>query len=167
MFQSVRQNSKIYVFHKGDNPRLEVGYVVAQPVVKPKYPVPQAFGQPQEMVVDITVKIGGQSLNYSMLPANQDIADSFSNGETITIADNKEAMNAEILNMKQKSVDILNSAEYHKNFINNCDRILSELNPEYAEKQQQKEEIDVLKTCVSEMSAKLNLLVEQLTGSKK
>ena len=167
MFQSVRPNSQIYVLHKGDNPRLEIGYVVQQPVVKPKYPIPPALGKPQEFTVDLVVKLNSGNVNYQGLPADQDISDSVSNGEMITIADSREAMNAEILNAKQKSVDTLNSIEYHKQFINNCDRILSELNPEYAEKQQQKEEIDVLKACVSDMSGKLDLLLKQFSKDNK
>lgn len=166
MFQTVRTNSQIYVFHKGDDPKLEIGYVVGQPLIRPKYQIPKNFGQPQEMVVDLTVKINDQNVNYSNLPAQSDIADSFSNGENITIADSREAMNAEILSIKQKSTDIINSVDYHKTLISNCDRILSELNPEYAEKQLQKEEIDILKSHVSTMSAKLDLLLEQLSIKK-
>ena len=53
MFQSVRPNSPIYILHKGDNARLETGYVVNQPIPKAKYPIPHNFGQPQEMIVDL------------------------------------------------------------------------------------------------------------------
>mgnify|MGYP003506963077 FL=1 len=160
MFQSVRPNSQIYIFHKGDTPRIEVGFVTAQPVIRPKYQVPPAFGQPQEMVVDISAKVNGQTINYNGLPANLDIADSLSNGESIVISDNKEAMNAEILSLKQKSLDIINSVEFHKNLANNCDKILSELNPEFAEKQAQREELDSLKLQMSEMSKHIGDLME-------
>jgi hypothetical protein len=36
---------------------LESGTVTNMPMPKPKYPMPPNFTQPQEMVVDITVKI--------------------------------------------------------------------------------------------------------------
>lgn len=166
MFQTVRPNSQIYIFHKGDNPKLEVGYVTTQPVVRPKYAIPPSFGQPQEMVVDLTVKVGESIVNYTNLAAQSDVSDSFSNGENITISDSKEAMNAEIISIKQKSIDIINSVDYHKALINNCDKVLAELNPEFAEKRQQKEEIDTLKSHVGEMSAKLDLLLEQLSIKK-
>ena len=160
MFQSVRPNSQIYIFHKGDNPRLEIGYVSSQPVTRPKYQVPPTFGQPQEMVVDLVVKVNGQSINYNGLPAQLDIADSSSNGESIVISDSKEAMNAEIISLKQKSLDIINSIEFHRNLANNCDRILSDLNPEYAEKQAQREDIDSLKLQMSEMTKNIGELME-------
>ena len=160
MFQSVRPNSQIFVFHKGDNPRLEIGYVSSQPVARPKYQVPPTFGQPQEMVVDLNVKINGPIVNFTNIPAQTDISDSFSNGESIVISDSKEAMNAEILSLKQKSIDIINSVDFHKNLISNCDVILSELNPEFAEKQAQKNEIDLLKSKMDEMTKNLNEIME-------
>lgn len=159
MFQSLRPNSVIYILHKGDSPRLETGFISAMPLVKPKYAVPPSFGQPQEMVVDIAVKINGQVFNYNSIPANLDIADSFSNGESIVISDSKEAMNAEIINLKQKSTDIINSIEFHKNQINKLDEILNLLNPEFAEKQAQQEDINTLKLQMSEMSKSMSELM--------
>ena len=160
MFQSVRPNSQIYIFHKGDTPKVEVGYVSNQPIPKPKYSLPTNFGQPQDMVVDIVVKIGDRQVNYNNLPANMDIADSFSNGESIVIADNREAMNAELLSLKQKSTEVINSVNYHKELISKYEKILSELNPEFAEKQEQKQEIDTLKEQMAEMSRSISTLME-------
>jgi hypothetical protein len=45
-------------------------------------------------------------------------------------------MNSEILNFKQKSIDTINSVEMHQKIIADCDSILNNLNPEYAEKKQ-------------------------------
>lgn len=159
MFQSLRPNSQIYIFHKGDSPRLERGTIVGNPTIRPKYQVPPTFGN-TENVVDIVVKLGNQSVNYTNLPPQLDIADSFSNGESIVVSDNREAMNAEILSMKQKSTDIINSIDYHRNLIICCDSILSELNPEYAEKRLQQEEINTLKGQMTDMANKMNELME-------
>ena len=145
MFQSVRPNSPIYVFHKGDNPRLETGYVVNQPIPKPKYQMPNAFGQPQELVVDLVIKLNDITVNMNAIPAQLDIADSYSNGENLVISDSREAMNSEILSLKQKSIDIINSVPYHKNLIITYDKLLSDFNPEMAEKQAQQKEISELK----------------------
>ena len=159
MFQSLRQNSQLYVFYKGDNPRLARAMIVSPPVSRPKYQVPANFGQ-SEMVVDIIAKVNGQTVNYNGLPAHLDIADSVLSGENIVVSDNKEAMNAEILSLKQKSIDIINSVDFHKNLIKNCDLILSELNPEFAEKKAQKEEIDTLKIQVNDLSSSIKELME-------
>ena len=117
MFQSVRPNSQIFILHKGDTPSIEIGNVTNQPMSRPKYQLPTSFGQPQELVVDLVVKVGDRTVNYNNLPAQLDIADSSSNGESIVISDSKEAMNAEVLNLKQKSTDIINSVDFHKELV--------------------------------------------------
>lgn len=166
MFQSVRPNSPIYVLHKGDNARLETGYVVNQPIPKPKYQIPHTFGQPQEMIVDLVVKLNDSTVNYNSLPAQSDISDSYSNGENIVISDSRDAMNAEIMSTKQKSLDIINSVDYHKSLIVQYDKLLSDFNPEMAEKQAQQQEIASLKSQIDEMSKNMALLIEQLKGHK-
>ena len=170
MFQSVRPNSQIFILHKGEKPFVETGIVVGQPLVKPKYSVPSAFGKPQEMVVDVAVKVNGDSVTYTNLPAQLDISDSYSNGENIVVADNREAINSEILSLKQKSTEIINSKEYHEGLLSCYEKMLSELNPEFAEKQAQKEEIENLKDQMSEMSKNISelmktnsLLIERLS----
>ena len=164
MFQSVRPNSPIYVFHKGDNPRLETGYVVNQPIPKPKYQMPNAFGQPQELVVDLVIKLNDITVNMNAIPAQLDIADSYSNGENLVISDSRDAMNSEILSLKQKSIDIINSVPYHKNLIVTYDKLLSDFNPEMAEKQAQQKEISELKAQLNEMSRNMALLIKELKG---
>lgn len=166
MFQALRQNSQVYIFHKGDNPILEIGQVTNIPVARAKYQIPPTFGQAQEMIVDLVVKVGDNIINYNSLPAQSDIADSYSNGESIVISDSRDAMNSEILTFKQKSIDTINSIDTHKEIISKCEEILNKLNPEYAEKKQQQDEISTLKTQMSEMSenlANLTKFLEQLT----
>lgn len=160
MFQSVRQNSQVYIFYKGQNPRLETGYVVNQPVVKPKYTVPQTFNQQQEMTVDLVIKVKDSTINLNGLPAQADIADSWSNGENIVVSVSKDAMNAEILSAKQKSVDIVNSVDTHRKFIAECDTMLGELNPQYAEDKERKERFNRLESQVSGLAE----AVSRLTG---
>jgi len=170
MFQSVRPNSQIYILHKSDKPYIETGIVTSQPLVKPKYQIPGTFGKPQEMVVDIAVKANNQTVTYSGLPAQLDISDSYSNGENIVVADNREAINSEILSLKQKSLDVINSKEYHEGLIECYEKILSDLNPEFAEKKAQKEEIEILKGQMADMSKNIEelmsanrLLIERLS----
>lgn len=160
MFQSVRPNSQIFILHKGDTPSIEMGNVTNQPMPRPKYQLPATFGQPQELVVDLVVKVGDRTVNYNSLPAQLDIADSSSNGENIVISDSRDAMNAEILNLKQKSTDIVNSVEFHKGLIDEYEKVLAQLNPEFAEKQEQKQELDTLRAQMAEMSRSISALME-------
>lgn len=162
MFQSLRQNNQIYILHK-DKPALEIGTIVSASIPSPKYP--NTFGTNPEMTVDIIAKVNGVDVTYQKIPATLDIAD-FGNN-SIVLADNKEAMNSEISSLKQKSLDLLNSVEYHKGVIESCDKILNTLNPELAERQAQQDEIKTLKEQVNMMSQNIADLLAELRDSKK
>lgn len=170
MFQSARPNSVLYILHKTDEPFVETGTVINQPIPKPKYAIPTKFGQPQEMVVDLVVKIGEQTVNYNNLPAQLDIADTYSNSENIVVADSREALNSEILSQAQKSQDIADSKDYHEKLAKSYREVYTKINPEYAEKEAQKEEIKVLREQMTEMSKSVSelmntnrLLIEKLS----
>lgn len=170
MFQSLRPNNQLYILRK-DTPSLEIGSVVTVSAPMPKYQMQAAFGQ-QEMVVDIVVKVGGEDITYQRIPAALDIADFGIGG--VVISDNKEAMNSEILSLKKKSEDIVNSVDRNKEIIRSCDLLLSKLNPEIAEKQLQQKEISSLKSQMEEMSQTMKNLMEankqlimQLKGNKE
>ena len=167
MFQSVRPNSQVFILHKTNPMRFETGYVTNQPVPKPKYSIPQTFGQPQEFVVDLVVKVGDNTINLNSIPANLDIADSYSGGENIVISTSREAINAEVLSTKQKSVDELGKRKYHENTIAQCDEILKVINPEYAEKQNQKEEINSMKSQLNGLESKVDRLIESLLEKQR
>lgn len=150
MFQSLRPSNQFYILHKDAVPYLEMGSVVSVSAPMPKFQFPQTFGQPQEMVVDVVARVNDNNVTFQKLPANQEIAD-FGNNGSIVVATSKEAMNAELSSIRQKSIDIINSVNFHRSVIEGCDKTLRDLNPEYAEKQQQQEEINVLKQNMEEM----------------
>ena len=157
MFQSLRPNNQLYILRK-DKPSLEIGSVVSVSLPVPKYQMQPSFGQPQEMVVDIVAKVNNQDVTYQKIPATSDIADFGNSG--IVLSDSREAMNSEVLSLKKKSADIINSIDYHKEVINSCETILSELNPEFAEKQAQQKEINSLREQMAEMTKNMASLME-------
>ena len=134
-FQNLRNGNQLFILHKDSVPTLEIGKVTNVSVPIPKYGNPGIYNQ--ETVVDIIVEENGQTTNFQKLPAVGEIADF---GNSIVISCNKEAMNSEVLSMKQRSQDIINSIETHKNIIKGCDEIISKLNPEIIERQKREEE---------------------------
>lgn len=149
MFSNLRTNSQIYILHKDSAPRVEIATVTGVSAPRPKFPIPQNFGQVQDMVVDVDARIGELVVSYKCLPANSDVADSMTDG--VTVATGRDAMNAEVSAFRQRSVDAINSIDYHKGIIAGCDRILETINPEYAEKQAQQAEINGLKQQMAEI----------------
>ena len=138
-FQNLRNNHQIYVLRKNITPTLEIGKVTHISVPVPKYGASSMYN---DLVLDITAEIEGKATSFQKLPANSEIADF---GNNVVIAVSKEAMNSEVMSMKQRSVDILNSIEQHRSIIDGCDEILQVLNPEIAEKQRQEQENKALR----------------------
>ena len=128
---------------------MEIGSIVSVSMPMPKYQVPPVFGQAQEMVVYLVVKINNVDTTYQKLPATADIADFGVSG--VVISTSRDAMNAEVMSLKNKSIDAINSVDFHKGVIEGCDVILAGLNPEFAERQQQQAEINDLKAQMAEL----------------
>ena len=154
-FQNLRNNHQIYILHKDATPTLDIGKVTSVSLPVPKY---GNTGMYNDLVLDITADIDGKATNFQKLPANSEIADF---GNNVVVAVSKDAMNSEVLSMKQRSLDIINSIEQHQGIIKGCDEILQILNPEIVEKQRQeqenkalREEINSLKEMFSEFMNK-------------
>ncbi len=160
-FQTLRMNAPIFVLHKDQTPYIEIGTVASVSSPVPKHPQPPIFGQMQEMVVDISARIGDQIVNLQKLPATGDVGDF---GNNIVVSCSREAMNAEVSSMRQRSIDTLNSIEAHKATIAGCDKILETLNPEYAERQKQEAENRELRNEVKELK---QMMAELLRGVEK
>lgn len=161
MFSNLRIGSQLYVLHKDTTPYIEVGQVVSVSQPRPKFQTGNYLA-PQEMVVDIVVGINGNNITLQSLPANLDTADQGTINGSLFISTSRDAMNTEINSIRQKSQDILNSVEQHKKTIQDCEILLQRLNPEFAEQKQQKQEIDTLKSQVSELTGMLRELTAQL-----
>lgn len=159
MFQNLRANNQLFILHKEAKHYVEIGSVVSVSAPKPKYPMTQPFLSPQiEMVVDVVASINGQNTTFQNLPAGGDIADFGQNGN-IVVSCSRDAMNNEISMIKQKSSEIVNSRDYHLNVITACDEMLTMLNPEFAEKQRQEQEISSLKSQMADMSKNMSDLM--------
>lgn len=166
MFSNLRQNNQLYILHRDTTPYVEIGQVITVSQPQPRFPITN-YNQPQELVVDITVSVNGNNITLQKLPANLDIADQGTLNGSLFIATSKEAINNEINLMRQKSTEIINSVEYHKKRIQDCETLLQSLNPEFAEQKQQKQEIDNLKQQMSEMMNNMKELVSQLKATNK
>lgn len=161
MFSNLRTNSQIYILHRDATPYIEIGQVVSVSQPKPRFQT-NNYLTPQEQVVDIVVGVNGNNITLQNLPANMDVADQGTINGSLFISTSRDAMNSEVNSMRQKSLDIVNSVEHHKKVIQDCELLLQRLNPEFAEQKQQKQEIDMLKTQMSEIMSGMKDLMAQL-----
>lgn len=161
MFSNLRTGSQLFILHKGASPHVETGQVLSVTSAVPRYPV-TTFSKPQEMVVDVTVKVGESNVILQKLPANQDIADQCTTDGGVTITTSREAMNGEVEMLRQRSRSVLESVDYHRKVVADCEEILQKLNPEMAEQKQQKAELDALKTQMAELMSGMRTLMSRI-----
>lgn len=154
-FQNLRNNHQIYILHKDAIPSLEIGKIVNVSVPVPKYGNNSMYN---DLVLDITADVEGRATNFQKLPANSEIADF---GNNVVVATSKDAMNSEVMSMKQRSLDILNSIEQHQSIIKGCDEILKILNPEIVEKQRQEEENKALREEINSLKEMFSEFLNQ------
>lgn len=166
MFNTARPNSRAYIFFKGEKPRFEQGLVLNNPTVKPKYNIPVNFTQRQETLTDITIKTDSGTYNFTGIPSELEVADTFCNGEAAVVSLSRDAFSAEVLSIMQRSEDVLKSKPYHESMIETCKQTLEQVNPEYADQKQRDERLDSLEKKVDVLADKLGLLVDELTSNK-
>lgn len=151
MFQSARVNQPIYILYKEAVPHLEIGTItqVTQPIYK--YQAAAPYGQVQEQVVDIYANVGGAQRQFLQLPANKE-SENYVKCGNVFVTVSRDAMNAEISTLKNEAVGIINRVDEERQKIVKYDEILMQLNPEFAEKQRQEQEISTLKNQVAQLA---------------
>lgn len=159
MFQALRQGNPVYILHRGEKPKCSIGNVVGVSNPVPKFPNNfNMYQQPQEMVVDIKVKCGESTLEFQKLPANNTVADLNQSNESLFISTNRDAVNMEIENMLRQSREIVDSVSYHKSIIGECEKMLKNLNPEFAKSEEQEEKIKQLTQIIEEQKKRIEKL---------
>ena len=167
-FSNLRGSSPLYILNKEGVPSVNIGSVVGVTAPVPKWGVPMAFGQPQEMVVDITVKVDDKQGQFFKVPAHLDAWEYEQNGvkTPYVLATSRDAINAEVNNLRQQAIGVLSSIDYNKQIIAACDKMLKQLNPEFAEKQRQEQEIADLKSQLATQQSQMAELISLLKGKE-
>lgn len=163
MFSGIRQGNLFYILEKGEDLNLKIGQVISVSNPQPKYNqfnTTNAFSQP-EMVVDVKVKVGEESLDFKQLNANMNIA----NSGNVVVSDSKEAMSAEVESLLRNSKQIIESVPYHERVVLSCDVMLRELNPAFAKEKEQEEKIGALEQRMGHIDGKLEKVLELLSDT--
>ena len=168
-FSSLRQGSPIYILNKEGVPTIEIGTIVSVSAPVPKFGQLPQFGTPQAMTVDLTIKVGDKTGPFPKVNAHADVEEYEHNGvkTSYVLATTKEAMNAEIQSLDRKADEIISSVAYWQQVKGACGDMYRKLNPEYAEKQRQEQEISELKAQMAAQQAQMSELISLLKGQSK
>ena len=161
MFSGLRQGNLFYILEKEEGLKLKVGQVVKISNPQPRFnQYTQPFGQ-TDSVVDVSVKIGNETLDFKQLPATQSIANFGQNG--VVVSESREAINAEVEAMLRSNRQVIESVPYCEKMIADCDAILRELNPHFAKEKEQEEKIGALEKQIGGIENTLSSMMGMLS----
>lgn len=163
MFSGIRQGNLFYVLDKS-NLTLRIGEVESVSNQTPKYgqstyPA-QPFSQP-EMQIDVVAKFGDESLKFEQLPATLSITSK----NNVIVSDNRDSMNMEVEAMLRNSRTVIDSIPYHEKVLQACDKMLRDLNPQFAKEKEQEEKIGALEERMENIDGKLEKVLELLSDT--
>lgn len=165
---SLGVGNPFYVLRKGEKPILEVGVVKSKSQPRAKWPTqtPNIMqGMQMQQVVDVVATINGKDETFSDIPVNVEIA---AKGND-TFSGSREAMLQAVDAMLQTSKKAIEQLPYHKGVIEESEKMLEVLNPQYADNKRQARTIQSLEekqkatekqltTMQSQVSEVLNIL---------
>ena len=164
MFQGLRQGGMFYILEKSDDISLKIGQVISVSNPQPRYNQfgnTPSFGTQPEMVVDVKVKVGEETMEFKQLNANMNIA----NSGNVVVSDSKEAMSAEVEGLMRNSRQIIESVPYHEKMVVSCDAMLRELNPAFAKEKEQEEKMSMLEGEVTGIKETLGEMMNMLSSA--
>lgn len=166
MFQGLSVGSPIYVLFKQE-PKVSVGEVSFIGNASPIYNT--ASIMPPKFTYDIKAVIEGKEYEFNKLPGEQSVF-GYQNYNTI-ISDSREGIVKEVENIRDQSAKILDEVDNHKRLLQQCNVILTELNPQLKKEAEQAEEISRLKTGMAELQDGMSdikaMLAQVLNSSQK
>lgn len=167
-FSSLRSSSILYILNREGVPSVNIGTVIGTSTPINKMGLPASFGNMQDSVIDITVKVGDKQGVFYKVPTNLDSWEYELNGvkTPYILATTKEAINSEVNALRQQALGIINSVEHNRQVVKACDDMLKSLNPEYAEKQRQEQEIAELKSQMAAQQLQMAELIALLKGKE-
>lgn len=149
MFSALRQNSILYILDKKGTPTLRKAQVSS---VTAPHPKGQGFyGNPLDMVVDITLSSNGIQETLKNMPSSLSLA----NDGNVIIAETPEALSQEVSSLLNASRQVIESVPYHEKAVASYGEMLKELNPQYAKEKQQEEKISSLEQSIGNLQASI------------
>lgn len=153
MFSNLAKGSKLVILDMGDRVTVTEGVVESISQQRPKDAQPNqvlqaiAFGQQQEMVVDIVVSTAQGQRTFRNVPATAAV----DRGGSSIITESTDLMDVEVKNLAKLSEEHIAKTPWHEQALKDYGEIRKRLSPAYAKEQERDETIDQLKKQYGEL----------------
>lgn len=156
LFKDLKSGYPVYLLQRGDNLKVSTGKITA--VAPSRFQ--QSGNSQMSMVTDITIDNEGVSRTY-------EIPDSLSVTYTrdgLVISTDKDGLIREVEAIKTSNEEELLKVDVRKKIVEDCDNILSELNPQIKEKRENEERITNIESSVTDLKGSVKSLESIITS---
>ena len=162
MFSALSQVSLIHILDKTNGFTYKTGEVIG--ITQPKFSTNFSTHANIQMFVDIKIKIDGEVNEFNGIPSNYSVVTY--NGGKLVLSETKQGLQVEIENIIQNAKQVLASIDTYKQAVADGEKVLKELNPQFAKDKERDEQIDSLKTEMTGMKSTLDKIVSMLSTKK-
>ena len=155
MFSALRKGTQVYVLTKDGIPELIKG--VIESTTYPTYNTNYYNGQ----TMDINIRTDNDNMEFKNIVPTLSVVDY----KNIILSETKELLIPEVENMLQNSKSIVENVEYHRNVVQQCEKMLKDLSPKYAKEIQHDEDINNLKSEMGGIKSKIDTIIQMLSKS--
>lgn len=160
MLSALSQGSLIHILDKTDGLKYKVGEVVG--CTQPNYGGVFGTANYGNPVITIKVKVDGDIKDYPDIPASQTVM-SYNNGNLI-ISETAQGIQTEVENFHKHCKQVLDNRNYYEKSITDCEAILKELNPQFAQDKERDDRINNLDSKVTSIESKLDKILNAVAN---
>lgn len=153
MFSALRKGSQVYVLLKDDIPVLKKGTV--ESTTYPTYNTNYYNSQ----TMDININTDDGNMEFKNIIPTLSVVDY----KNAILSETRELLIPEVETMLQTSKGIVESVDFHKNVITECEKMLKDLSPKYAKEIQHDEDINNLKSEIGGIKSKMDTIIQMLS----
>ncbi len=163
MFSSLQQGSLIYILDKTDAPKMKIGEVVSVSAPRTNGFMSNSFNS--TMCVDLKVNVDGSVFDYNAIPSSYSIV-TYNNGK-VTISETKQGLQSEVETIISNSKQVLNNIDSYKKNIEEGEKILKELSPQFAKDKERDDRLNTLESKFEGVENKIDKILTALTTKEK
>lgn len=161
LFKDLKAGYPVYILNKKDGIKASQGKAIS--VSNPYFPQVQmnqpSSMQTMQMVVDVTIEDSGVTHTYSI---PETLSVTYASG--LVLSTDRDGILRDVEALKSQSAEVLASVETHKATVAECERILEEWNPAFAEKKEQDKRISGLESKVEGIGKMLSDFINEFKG---
>ena len=138
MFSALRQGSLVYILDKTNDLKFKIGEVVSMSAPRANY------GDPfnSQSCIDFRINVDGTICDYNAIPSSCSIVTY--NNNKIIISETKQGLQSEVEAILQNAKQIVKNLDQYQQNIQSCERILKELNPQFAKDKERDDRMNAL-----------------------